>query len=246
METIKRASVEYIVEIPVSQLSKNLMFSRYDPKTGRFVYVNSKSSGEMLTPDSQHVLPNCGNEEVEIEKMLQQAGALRAKELFIHDSGHDAVCHCREGSHKPSQNVITGQREFLCCVLLLMAALVAKITYQAAFSFSVGALKEGYAYNYAANGILQLKKRDSIANRSFMLFNSSGFVASVAVIISLLHEFPLKPWPQISASTLFGSYMCLVMATSPRDAFVLLFLAIPLITLAAAGKLYGFARERSY
>ncbi|XP_059627053.1 uncharacterized protein LOC132269834 [Cornus florida] len=131
--------------------------------------------------------------------MFGEAGALTAKDLTKHDTKDDAVVDFRKGCfHKPSHDttnaIFKPGREYAYCVLLLMATLVATITYQAAFSpLGRGTLKEGYAYDYDTNGFLQLRKPDSIITRSFLLLNSTGFVASVAMIIFLLHEFPLKP-----------------------------------------------------
>ncbi|XP_059627816.1 uncharacterized protein LOC132270653 [Cornus florida] len=231
------------------QISNGLLTSEFDPNISNLVYENDMKSLCFINPDKQRVLPNCGDIDVEIEKVLRQAGALRARDLSNHDSDPDAVCHCREGYPKPSDNpikdIVKPRKEFLCSVLLLlMATLVAKLTYQAAFSLPGGTLKGGYTYNYAANGSLQPKKRDLIVTSSFILFNSIGFVASVAVIIVLLHEFPMKPWPQICVCTLFGSYVCLIMATSPREALALLFLAIPFLLLASAAKLHGFCKSK--
>ncbi|XP_059627822.1 uncharacterized protein LOC132270659 [Cornus florida] len=223
--------------------------SEYDPNVSYLGYENGIKSGFFTIPDSQHDQPNCKDADVEIGKILRQAGALRARDLPNHNSHHDTVYLCREGCHKPSHNPIKAilklRREYMCGVLLLMSALVATMTYRAAFSLRGGTLKDGYSYHYAANDTIQLKKQDSVVNRSFILFNSTGFVASVAVIIFLLHDFPLKPWPQISVSTMFGSYMCLIMAISPQEAFPVLVVAIPFLLLAAAGKLLGFARPRS-
>ncbi|XP_059625302.1 uncharacterized protein LOC132268477 [Cornus florida] len=219
--------------------SKGLLNSEYDHHPNintNLVSVNGTKSG-CTTPDSQHVVPNSGDIDVEIEELPRQGGGLGARELANDvDSAvrEDDVYHCRERGHKPSHNPINAtvklRREFLCGVLLLIAALVASVTYQAAFRILGGNLGD---------------KQDSNANRSFVWFNSTGFIASVSLIIFLLHEYPLKPWTQISVCTLFGSYMYLIMATSPHEAFVLLFLGIPFLLFAAAGQLRGFARPRS-
>ncbi|XP_059627820.1 uncharacterized protein LOC132270657 isoform X2 [Cornus florida] len=239
--------------------SKGLLTFEYNPNIHNLLYVDVMKSGGFATPGSRHIPANCGNIDTEIEEMLREAGALSAKDLRNHDNDRDAVYDfdihddavydfgggCAEPSHNSINAIIKTKRVYLYGVLLLMASIVAKITYQTAFSVLGGTLRERYSYSYAENGTLQVKNRDSIVTGSFMLFNSTAFVASVAMIIFLLHEFPLKPWPQITVSTLFGSYMYLIMATSPREALSLLFLASPFLLLAAAGKLRGFARPGS-
>ncbi|KAA8533927.1 hypothetical protein F0562_031444 [Nyssa sinensis] len=228
------------------QLQTLKVLLTYNPSISSVVDVNAMNSGGFTALDILDVLPYCGKTDMEIDKLLRRAGALRARDM-IH---HDAVYACRRGCHQPSnidtiKAIIKPRREYACGVLLVIATMLATVTFRAAFSPPGGNFKEGYVYNYHGDGTLQLKRSESIITSSFLLFNSTGFVASVAIIIFLLHEFPMKPWPQISISTLFGSYMCLIMAISPSKALALLLIALPFLLLAALGKIYGFAGQRS-
>lgn len=99
---------------------------------------------------------------------------------------------------------------------------------------------------YAAVHNQPQKRQDSVVTLLFILCNSMAFVTSLVGVIHLLHEFPFKPWPQITVSMLFGPYMLLVFKISPNEALPLLVLSVPILLLAAAGKLFGFARERSF
>ncbi|KAA8533929.1 hypothetical protein F0562_031446 [Nyssa sinensis] len=227
------------------QLQTLKLFLTSNTRISHLVDVNAMNSGGITALDIVDVLPYCGKIDMEIDKLLRQARAKRARDI----ASHDACFICVKEFHQPSpkntlKDIIKLKREFANCVLLLTATMIATITYVALLSPLVRTSKAGYLHNNDANGTLQLIKGNSIATSSFIFFNSTGFVASVAMLIFLLREFPLKPWPQITVSTLFSSYMCRVMVISPNEAWPLLLLAIPFLLLAAAGKIYGFARER--
>ncbi|CAL5444550.1 unnamed protein product [Camellia sinensis] len=110
------------------------------------------------------------------------------------------------------------------------ATLFATITFQVPFHLLGSTSKDGYIH-------------DSIMSRLLMLLNSMVFITSVGIIISLLHEFPLKPWPHISISALFGSYMFSLKAVSPNECPALFFILIPILLLGICGKLYGFSSK---
>ncbi|XP_059627052.1 ankyrin repeat-containing protein At2g01680-like [Cornus florida] len=231
------------------QLQTLKVLLTYDPTIRSLVDVNTLNSGSFTALDILDVLPYEGKIDMEIDKILRRAGALRARDLAKHDTNHDAVYNSikdqfHKYSHNTIKNIIEPPRESTNA-LLLVATMVATITFAALHVLPTSLLKQGYAYNYDVNGFPQLKNQDSIIIGSFILLNSTGFVASVALIIFLLYEFPLKPWPQISISTLFGSYMCSIMAISPGETMALFFLVIPIFILAAAGKFYGFTRQGS-
>nr|GMD13593.1 serine/threonine-protein kinase TNNI3K-like [Ipomoea batatas] len=118
-------------------------------------------------------------------------------------------------------------------LMLVLAMLTAAATFSAACAFA-GAVS---------------KDSDETAGRDFsslagpfVLLNSTGFIASVAVIMSVLNTVPLKPWPQISVCCWFGSYMCLMMKLSPHEALLLLCVSVPLLLLAATGKIFKFSQ----
>nr|GMD19741.1 serine/threonine-protein kinase TNNI3K-like [Ipomoea batatas] len=117
-------------------------------------------------------------------------------------------------------------------LMLVLAMLTAAATFSAACAFAGAVSKDS-----------ETAGRDfsSLAG-PFVLLNSTGFIASVAVIMSVLNEVPLKPWPQISVCCWFGSYMCLMMKVSPHEALLLLCVSVPLLLLAATGKIFKFSQ----
>ncbi|GMP24672.1 hypothetical protein CsSME_00001858 [Camellia sinensis var. sinensis] len=82
-------------------------------------------------------------------------------------------------------------------------------------------------------------------SRSLMLLNSMVFIASVGIIIFLLHEFPLKPWPHISILALFGSYMFSLKAISPNEGPALFFLSIPILLVGIYKKSLWLLQQKS-
>ncbi|KAI8032699.1 Ankyrin-1 [Camellia lanceoleosa] len=117
-------------------------------------------------------------------------------------------------------------------VLLLIATLFATITFQVPFHLLGSTSKDCYIH-------------DSIMSRSLMLLNSMVFIASVGIIIFLLHEFPLKPWPHISISALFGSYMFSLKAVSPNEGPALFFISIPILLVGICRKTLWLFKQKS-
>lgn len=68
----------------------------------------------------------------------------------------------------------------------------------------------------------------------FMFFNSLGYFISMAMIILLLQNYPLKPWPTLGVVPLLGSYICSVMAILPNQGHEVLILASSIALFAAA------------
>ncbi|CAK9188032.1 unnamed protein product [Ilex paraguariensis] len=217
--------------------------------TSELVDVNATSCGGFTALDILDVLEYSQSVDVEVYNILHQAGALRARDLANRDTNQYAAQDDKRKGLKTTDksSIVPSIRVANHHMLLLMATMVTTITYQAALHSPDGTFKAHYSYNYTSNGSnLQLKKQESIITQSFLLFNSIGFVGSLAVVIFLLHGFPLKPWPQITVSMLFGSYMCCIMSISPNEAWFLLFFAIPFLLLAAAGKLIGLGRQKAF
>ncbi|KAF5959018.1 hypothetical protein HYC85_000227 [Camellia sinensis] len=137
------------------------------------------------------------------------------------DLNKQQIKHSDDYSHRGLSNRSSDISPDMCNVgfrnvLLLIATLIATITFQVPFHLLGSTSKEGYI-------------QDSITRRWFVLFSSMVFISSAGVIIFLLHEFPLKPWPHISISALFGSYMLSLKAVSPNEAPALFFVSIPIL-----------------
>ncbi|CAL5365025.1 unnamed protein product [Camellia sinensis] len=215
------------------------------PQTLRVLLINelldakALNSGGSVTLDIPCDLPNSENMHVKFSKIGPKDGA-RACDLTNQRSKHNDDYSYRRLSNRSSDmstvNSIIRSRN----ALLLIAIFFTAITFQVPFHF-LGP-KEGYVHTYMTDSI-QVNKQYPLFPCTFLLFNSMVFIASVIMTLFLLHEFPFKPWPQISVLALFGSYMCSIKAISPNGARALLFISIPFSLLAAAGKLYGFARH---
>ncbi|CAL5343805.1 unnamed protein product [Camellia sinensis] len=199
----------------------------------KMVEVNAKNSGGFTPLDILDVLPYSRKIDMEISKILRQAGAMGARDIADQSFNCGDDNYSQPPPHMSTiMSILKFRRETYNAVLLVTATFLTTITFLGGF--------------YNPNGTLQLKKHESILTRLFILFNSTGFTSSGALVIFLLHEFPLKPWPQISVLTMFGAYMCSIMAVSPNEAWAMLWLAIPFLLLAAGGKFCGLGRQRPY
>ncbi|XP_028093358.1 serine/threonine-protein kinase TNNI3K-like [Camellia sinensis] len=170
----------------------------------KMVEVNAKNSGGFTPLDILDVLPYSRKIDMEISKILRQAGAMGARDIADQSFNCGDDNYSQPPPHMSTiMSILKFRRETYNAVLLVTATLLTTITFL-------------------------------------------GFTSSGALVIFLLHEFPLKPWPQISVLAMFGAYMCSIMAVSPNEAWAMLWLAIPFLLLAAGGKFCGLGRQRPY
>lgn len=119
------------------------------------------------------------------------------------DSTTQIIKHSDDHSHEGLSNRssdISNVKPFVgfTNVLLLVATIIAAITFQVPF--------------HLLGSTVKVDKQDSVMGSSVIFCNSLMFIASAAVIILLLDEFPFKPLPQISILALFCCYVCTLMA----------------------------------
>ncbi|CAN4090459.1 unnamed protein product [Withania somnifera] len=219
----------------------NLMASVGDQEVTRFSDISSFRSCTVKTLKNLRDLPLFSYRNTRENETPKQAGVGKFKDLKKNDFNCCAVHASRNEkgrSHLSTNAALKVNREY---VLLPAATLLAIVMFTAACRFPRFITKANYIYNYDTSRIVQ-EKRDLSITSSFILFNSTGFILSLAIVISILRSFPLKPLPQIAVSMLFGSYMCLIMKILPLESWLVLFLSVPLLLLAAAGKLCVFAQ----
>ncbi|XP_028091647.1 uncharacterized protein LOC114291963 [Camellia sinensis] len=148
---------------------------------------------------------------------------MRDLTMQIMKSTHDDYFH-RGLSNGACDISIVGPSVGIRIVFLLVATLIAATTCQVPFHF------------LGSTSSKEVPDQFKIMRTLFILCNSMVFIASVGVVTFLLHEFPLKPWPHISISALFGSYMLSLNAIMPNGALALFFISIPIL-------LIGICRE---
>lgn len=170
------------------------------------------------------------------DKIPKQAGGGELIDLEKNDWNSCAVHASRNDKGKSRLNTIVALKVNKKYILLPVASLLATVFFITGCHFSRSIPEGNHIYYYDTDRIVQ-DMRDSTITSLFVLFNSTGFVVSLAIVISILRSFPLKPWPQISLSMFFVSYMCLIMKILPCESWLVLMLSVPLLLLAAAGKL---------
>lgn len=162
------------------------------------------------------------------DKIPKQAGVGKFKDIAKNDSNCSAVHSSGNEKGRSQVNTNAALKVKIEYVLLLAATRFAVVTLIAACDFLRFTAKASYIFDYDTGRIVQ-DKRESSVTSSFILFNSTAFVASLPFVISILRSFPFKPWPQISVSMFFGSYMCLIMKILPWESCLVLFLSVPLL-----------------
>ncbi|CAK9188039.1 unnamed protein product [Ilex paraguariensis] len=132
--------------------------------TCNVVDVNATNCGGFTALDILSVLPYTGKIDVKIDKILCQAGALRARDLANRDTNS-----CADHGYKI---------KWFKMLLLLMATLVMTITYRSA------SITAGITFN-EGGGNLNVQKW---IITQFMFFNTMGFVGSLAVAIFIIQK----------------------------------------------------------
>ncbi|XP_028118808.1 ankyrin repeat-containing protein NPR4-like [Camellia sinensis] len=203
-----------------------------NPTNKASVEVNTVNARGFTALDSFDVqLPSGKQMDMEIDKILRRAGALQARHLSTPNlglpNGRDEVLidikniFNKQPSHDPfiksSKNLKQLPIDDAYNIMLLAAVVVATMTFYTALC-----------------RLDTLQQNIIIPTGLFIFFNSAGFFTSIAMIIYLTDEQPMKLWLLISLSSLLGSYTCLITKISPNVPLNLLCLASPALLLAAA------------
>ncbi|XP_015577844.2 uncharacterized protein LOC8289650 [Ricinus communis] len=180
------------------------------------------NSGGFTALDILDVLPEQGKIDMDIEKLIRRAGALRAKEVLKNSNLELPI---ELGNHWcPSSPLLATRHKKIkngCSsdayhALLLVATLLATINFHAALNPPGG--EEGCRYKSSINSILQIEKENIYLCHLFIMLNSITFFTSIALVVIITQDFPLKRWLFILLSCMIGSYMCILMAVSPYGA----------------------------
>ncbi|KAH7557361.1 hypothetical protein JRO89_XS11G0131000 [Xanthoceras sorbifolium] len=211
------------------------------------VDVNAMNDGGFTAVDILDVLPHDGKRDMEIEKILQREGALRARDLgkSMFESNNCESCNESQSNWDQSSHLQANwpmktkhkiSRDAYHALLITTAVFLG-ITFHAALNAPGGKLVDNIKFKSRSSLGFQVGKQSSILLRLFIWFDSIAFITSAAtMIIILMHEIPLKPWMLISVFSLYGAYICSIMAVSPGDALPVFLLGSPPILLAAMSK----------
>ncbi|KAL5810783.1 hypothetical protein ACOSQ4_027351 [Xanthoceras sorbifolium] len=217
------------------------------PNCNAKVDVNCMNNGGFTALDILDVLPQDGKRNMEIEKILQREGALRATDFgkVILDCSNNESCYESQRNWDQSSHLQANwpmktkhkiSREAYHALLITTAVFLG-ITFHAALNAPGGKLIDNIKFKSSSSLGFQVGKQSSILLRLFIWFDSIAFITSAAtMIIILMHEIPLKPWMLISVFSLYGAYICSLMAVSPGDALPVFLLGSPPILLAAMSK----------
>ncbi|KAL5745915.1 hypothetical protein ACOSP7_027061 [Xanthoceras sorbifolium] len=205
------------------------------------------NDGGFTAVDILDVLPHDGKRDIEIEQILQREGALRARDLGKSmlenkncESCNESQSYWDQSSHLQADWPMKTKHKIsrdAYHALLITTAVFLGITFHAALNAPGGKLVDNIKLKSSSSLGFQVGKQSSILLRLFIWFDSIAFITSAATtIIILTHEIPLKPWMLISVFSLYGAYICSIMAVSPGDALPAFLLGSPPILLAAMSK----------
>ncbi|KAK0597401.1 hypothetical protein LWI29_024922 [Acer saccharum] len=210
--------------------------------------VNAMNDGGFTALDILDALPYGGKKDMEIEKILQREGASRARnlgKLILESNNCDSCNESLRNWDRSSSNLQVNwpmktkhkiSRDAYHALLITTAVFLG-ITFHAALNAPGGRLVDNIKFKSSSSLGIQVGKQSSNLLRLFIWFDSIAFITSAAsMIIILMHEIPLKPWMLISVLSIYGAYICTIMAVSPRDALPVFLLGSPPILLASMSK----------
>ncbi|XP_075089488.1 uncharacterized protein LOC107822267 isoform X2 [Nicotiana tabacum] len=224
---------------------KNLLARVGEPEVTKFSGVGAFRSYIANAFKCLRHLPPFSYSNTTAEKIPKLAGVGKFKDLEKNDCNCSAVDSSwnEKGRSRLNSNAALNVKEER--VLLLVATLLATVIYTAVSHLPYFIATANHISDGDNTGRLLQCIRDSSITSPFILFNSTGFVASLAIVMSILRSLPLKLWTQTTIFMYFVSYMSMIMTMLPLGSWLVLFLSVPLLLLAASGKLCNFARVKT-
>ncbi|KAJ0099177.1 hypothetical protein Patl1_20738 [Pistacia atlantica] len=137
------------------------------------------------------------------------------------------VCNtCHMKNKKESKSNVYHQ-------LLLISSLLASTTLHTALKIQGYRVEESYEYNSSINDAVSQTENQYYfySNWLIIMFNSIAFFLSVALLMRLFNELPLRPLLQVSVFSMVGAYLCTILdpfkpRAHPRPLLILLAVGI--------------------
>ncbi|KAJ8772316.1 hypothetical protein K2173_027493 [Erythroxylum novogranatense] len=204
-----------------NQLKTLKLLVEESPNYDGLVEVNAKNHGGFTALDISEVLPEDGN----TNTILNRAGGLRGRDIA--EQKHQPL---------PLQAIRLRSLKSRSDTVIVTATLLAIINFQLALR-----PPEGFIQTYQAKSE---EKNDIMINHLFFLFNSVSFFTPLAVITIMMQDLPFKLWLHILTLSSVGAYICGIIANSPQDLVMVLWIAIivSFIFLASHTKLFKRVR----
>ncbi|KAJ0043548.1 hypothetical protein Pint_18020 [Pistacia integerrima] len=167
---------------------------------------NAMDAGGFTDLETSPVLPVCVKKDSETKKSPQRKRPLRAKDLFkkAFSWWRQNTCHMK--NKKESKSNVYHH-------LLLISSLLASITLHTALKIQGYRVEESYEYNSSINdAVCQTENQYYFySNWLIIMFNSIAFFLSVALLMRLFNELPLRPLLQVSVFSMVGAYLCTIL-----------------------------------
>ncbi|MCE3050068.1 hypothetical protein HAX54_046428 [Datura stramonium] len=231
-----------ILHIAVSkrqyEVVKLLLREQVIPRSA--VEVNSSNEGGLTPLDVLGLFQSEAGER-EIEEMLKEAGAMRARDL--RSTSQETVVHVNEQnrSRSPAKQLldyfkydtIKDSPSSVRNTLLVLAVLIATATYQAVLSPTGGAWQDdgnnNGTHHTAGESIMGYHNPKSY--RVFLICNSVGFFTSLHMINFLTVGFPMRLELQVSMTSLVFTYNTCMIAIAPRlsTLFIVVSVVMPFV-----------------
>ncbi|KAJ8772322.1 hypothetical protein K2173_027499 [Erythroxylum novogranatense] len=187
------------------------------PNYHALVEVNAKNDGGFTAVDISDVLPEDGY-----------------TNTILNRRGRDMT----EQKHHPLplQAIKLRSLKGMPDAVLVTATLLATINFQLALRPPKGFIQ--------TNQSKSEEKNDVMINHLFFLFNSVSFFTSLAVINILMQDLPFKLGLHILMLSSVGAFICGIIANSPQDLVMVLWIAaiVSFICLASHTMLFKYIR----
>ncbi|XP_060217075.1 ankyrin repeat-containing protein BDA1-like [Lycium barbarum] len=221
------------------------------------VEVNSSNKGGLTPLDVLGLFQSEAGER-EIEEMLREAGAMRARESQT--TAQESAIHVNEQnrSRSPAKQLldyfkydtIKDSPGSVRNTLLVLAVLIATTTYQAVLSPPGGVWQDDNSgtgtHHVAGESIMGYHNPKSY--RIFLICNSVGFFTSLHMINFLTIGFPMRLELQVSITSLVFTYNTSMNAMAPRlsTLFIVVSVVMPFVAPIATVVLRNFFKAPKF
>ncbi|KAF3682334.1 putative cyclin-dependent kinases regulatory subunit 1-like [Capsicum annuum] len=225
------------------------------------VEVNSSNKGGLTPLDILGIFQSEADER-EIEEILRESGAMKAKESQT-TSQESAICVNEESrSRSPAKKLldyfkydtIKDSPGSVRNTLLVLVVLIATATYQAVLSPPGGVWQDDNSSTGKNNGTPHVAGESIMgyhnpkSYRIFLICNSVGFFTSLHMINFLTIGFPMRLELQISMTSLVFTYNTSMIAIAPRlsNLFIVVAVVMPCLAPIATVVLRNFFKAPKF